>query len=137
MTLVVDASAVVDLLLAHRQAPAIAGALSDHGYDLRAPHLVDIEVTSALRRVAASGAISTERAERALTQLRRLPIRRYPHGPLLRRVWQLRDVVTAYDASYLALAELLRPGGCPVLTTDAPFARAMHARGTVEPLLVE
>lgn len=64
-----------------------------------------------------------QRAAAALTDLGDLPARRWPSEPLLPRMWQLRDYVTAYDASYVALAELL---DAQLLTTDQRLARGLE-----------
>ena len=93
-------------------------------------------IGSALRRVVGAGEAPAARAEQALDDLLSLPIERYPHGPLMARVWELRDVLTGYDATYLALAEGLSRSPTALLTTDAAFARAVGAASDVEPLLV-
>lgn len=85
------------------------------------PHLIDIEVASALRRSAARGALTPDQAWAALDTWRRLAVTRYPVTALLDRVWELRTNVSAYDASYVALAEQL---GCALVTADARPARA-------------
>jgi len=134
--LVVDASAIVDLLLARPLAADIEWRIADHGADLHAPELLDVEVVSALRRVVSSGEAPPARAAEAIEDLLELPLERYSHAPLLPRVWQLRETMTAYDATYLALAEALSEPGSPLLTTDARFARAIAAGSDVEALLV-
>lgn len=135
--LVVDASAVVELLLARPAAERIERHIAQHRYDLHAPHLLDIEVLSALRRVVASGEASSARAGEAVTDLVDLPVDRYPHDVLVPRVWQLRESLSAYDATYLALAEALVEGGAPLLSADARFARAARIHGTVDMVVVE
>lgn len=134
--LVVDASAVIDLLLARPSAARIEAHVVEHGHDLHAPHLLDVEVLSALRRVVASGEASPARAGEALADLADLPVERYPHQVLAPRVWQLRDNFSAYDGVYLALAEALVEGGVALLTADARFARASQAHGLVDTVLV-
>jgi predicted nucleic acid-binding protein len=116
--IVVDASAVVDVVV-HKD-PVLTGRLRDAG-DLHAPHLVDVEVTHALRRLVASGALSSDRASDARVDAADLLIMRYPHLALLDRAWELRDNLTVYDAVYVALAELLR---APLVTCDARLAQA-------------
>jgi predicted nucleic acid-binding protein len=96
---------------------------------LAAPHVVDVEVTQALRGLVRGGKLSLENAELAITDLSRLALSRYPHGPLLTRCWQLRDNLSAYDAAYVALAERL---GVPLLTSDARLANAPGIRCEVE-----
>jgi predicted nucleic acid-binding protein len=122
--LVVDASAVAELLLGRPAAATVARRFTEHGFDLHAPHLLDIEVLSALRRVVASGNATAARAGEAVVDLLDLPIERYPHDLLVPRVWQLRDNFSAYDATYLALAETLADETLPLLTADARLARA-------------
>lgn len=104
--IVADASVVVELLLAGGEAAAIADLLlGDEA--VAAPHLLDLEVAQVLRRWNLRGALDDERAAQALDDLLALPIARQPHDLLVERVWELRESLTAYDAAYLALAELL------------------------------
>ena len=133
--LVIDASAVTELLLGRPAAEPIARHIADHDYELHAPHLLGVEVVSALRRVVAAGEATTLRAGEALTDLLDLPIERYAHEILMPRLWQLRDNFSAYDAAYLALAETLAEHGAPVLTADARFARGVRAHAHVDVLL--
>jgi predicted nucleic acid-binding protein len=135
--LVVAASAVAELVLARPSAERIARRLADDGADLHAPHLLDVEVLSALRRVVASGDASPARAGEAVDDLLDFPIERYPHDALAPRIWQLRDNFSAYDAAYLALAEALADDGVPVLTTDSRLARAARAYTDVPVVLVD
>jgi len=134
--LVVDASALVDLLLIRPRAAEIERHVAAHAPDLHAPELLDVEVVSALRRVVGSGAAPASRAAEAIDDLLALPIERHVHGPLMPRAWQLREILTAYDATYLALAEAVGERPATLLTTDAGFARAILANSDVEPLLV-
>jgi predicted nucleic acid-binding protein len=133
--LVVDASAVLELLLRRPIAATLDVYVVDHGRDLHAPHLLDVEVLSALRRLVASGDASPARADEAVTDLLDMSIERYPHDLLVRRAWQLRENVSAYDAVYLALTEALSESGARLLTTDARLARAARAHTTVEVIL--
>jgi predicted nucleic acid-binding protein len=89
------------------------------------PDLVDVETVAVLRKRWRAGAISDRRFEIAIADLEQLGISRYPTLPLMRRAFELRANVTAYDASYVALAELL---GCELLTGDHRLA---HAPGPV------
>lgn len=134
--LVVDASAVADLLLARPGAERIARQLEAHADALVAPQLLDVEVLSALRRVVASGEASAARAGEAVADLLDLPVERYPHGALVPRAWELRDNFSAYDATYLALAEALTDEGAALLTADARFARAARTHASVDVILV-
>jgi predicted nucleic acid-binding protein len=96
---------------------------------LHAPHLVDLEVLSTLRRQAARGALDARRVLFALQDLTDLPILRYPHLPFARRVWELRNSLSPYDAVYVALAEELE---CVLITTDQRLARSSVPKCTIE-----
>lgn len=136
MTLVVDASALVELALASPLAPRVAEQLERHGNDLNAPELVDIEVLSALRREVLARRASVERVEQALDVFLDLPLELFPHRAFVRRTWGLRDNFSSYDATYLALAEALSDRGAALLTADGRFARAARTHSDVEVLLV-
>jgi predicted nucleic acid-binding protein len=101
------------------------------GESLAAPELVDPEVVSVLRRRHADGHLDERRAAQALSDLVDLPLRRVSHRFLLRRCWELRDNLTIYDATYVALAELLR---VPLVTADRRLSRAPGVRCSVEVL---
>ena len=120
--IVVDASALLEVLLHTPAAEATAALLFEERQTLHAPHLLDAEVTQVLRRYAVAGQISAERGSEALADLADFPIRRYPHGFLLERVWALRNNLTAYDAIYVALAEALN---ARLLTRDQRLAAAI------------
>jgi predicted nucleic acid-binding protein len=127
--IVVDASAVLEALLRTPAAPAVEGRLFDSGATLHAPHLLDAEIAQVVRRYAARGEIDRERGRVALADLVDFPLRRYPHGFLLPRVWELRDNLTAYDAIYVALAEVL---DAPLVTRDRRLAAAAGHLAQVE-----
>lgn len=135
--LVVDASAVAELVLGRSTGDAVAQRLREHDFDLHAPHLLDVEVLSALRRVVAAGDASAGRAGEAVADLLDLPIERYPHDVLVPRIWQLRENFSAYDAVYLALAEAIVDGGAPLLTADGRLARAAGAHSDVRVILAD
>lgn len=126
--IVVDASAVLEVLLQTPAASRLSRRMFDSRETLHAPHLLDVEVAQVLRRYARAGAISPDRGAEALTDLADLPISRYPHSILLPRIWELRHNLTAYDAAYLALAEAL---DAPLLTRDRALA-SVGARVRVE-----
>ncbi len=125
--IVVDASALLDVLLRTSAAAAIETKIFAPGQTLHAPHLVDVEVAQVILRYAAAGDIGDDRGRAALTDLADLPLQRYPHGLLLPRIWGLRNNLTAYDAAYVALAEAL---DAVLLTRDKRLATAAghHAR---------
>jgi predicted nucleic acid-binding protein len=122
-------------------ASILAVALADDGLDgdhvrtrlrgerLTAPELVDLEVASVWRRQMRLGAMDARRAALALADLAALPLQREPHQPLLARCWELRDNLTIYDASYVALAEALE---LTLLTGDGRLARATGPRCPIE-----
>jgi len=132
--LVVDASAVAELLLGRPAARRVDELFAAYAFDLHAPHLIDIEVMSAVRRALALKHASASRATEAVTDLLDLPIERYPHALLLPRAWALRDNFSAYDAMYLALAESLTGEGAPLLTADRRFLRAGQDHSDIEML---
>ena len=99
--------------------------------ELAAPQILDIEFVSVLRRLVRVRQLSTGRALQALHELRASSLHRQSHRPLLGRIWELRDNLSAYDAAYLALAESL---GATLLTADAGLARAPGIRCDVEVL---
>jgi predicted nucleic acid-binding protein len=133
--LVIDASATADLVLARPIAKEIAGHIADHDHDLHAPHLLDVEVLSAVRRLVAAGEATQARGLEAIADLLDLPLVRYSHEILVPRIWELRENFSAYAATYVALAEALIDEGVPLLTTDQPLARAMRAHTGIEVLV--
>jgi len=118
--LVVDTSAVLEALAARDAAPELIERLARDG-DLHGPHLIDTEVLHALRRMTINREISDERAADARSDFAELTLVRYPHQPLSDRVWELRHNLTAYDATFVALAEAL---AAPLVTCDARLASA-------------
>jgi len=126
--LVVDSSAVLEALAARNPAPGLVERLAADG-DLHAPHLLDTEVLHALRRLLRRGQISGERAHDARTDFAELTLVRYPHEPLNDRVWELRENLTAYDATFVALAEELE---VPLITCDARLGAAPGHHADVE-----
>ncbi len=130
--LVVDASALVELLLGLPGASAVAAELRRPQVSLHAPDLAAVEVASALRRREAAGLVRTERARQALQDLDELGLARHDSHVLTRRAWMLRRNFTIYDGVYVALTEAL---GCQLLTTDSRLARAVRRHTAVEALV--
>jgi predicted nucleic acid-binding protein len=127
----VDASAILEVLLCTGRGARIEDRLLSRGDSLHAPHLLDVEVAQVLRRYVAAGNLTSERGLEALTDLADFPIHRYPHDVLLPRIWELRHNVTAYDAAYLALAEILP---APLVTCNGRLASAPGHSARVEVL---
>jgi predicted nucleic acid-binding protein len=99
------------------------------GERLAAPHLIDVEVLSAWRRLATAGHLDGRRADLAIADLRAIRLARVPHGPLLERCWPLRSTVTVYDGLYVALAEV---AGVGLLTADSRLATAPGLQCEIE-----
>jgi predicted nucleic acid-binding protein len=135
--LVVDASALVELLLGRRAAGRVADHFEEHRFDLHAPHLIDLEVLSALRRVVASGDATAGRGDEAVADFLDIPIERYPHDVLAPRIWQLHENFSPYDAAYVALAESLTAEPVPLLTADARLGHAAREHLKIAVLLVD
>jgi predicted nucleic acid-binding protein len=116
--LVVDTSAVLDALVGAEPPAGLIERLAADG-DLHAPHLIDVEILHALRRLSLSGDLSDDRAADVRTDFAELAVVRYPHEELGDRIWELRHNLTAYDAAFVALAEAL---GAPLVTCDGKLA---------------
>ena len=126
--IVVDASVLVTALVDEGASGALARERTASA-DLHVPHLTDVEVLSALRWRVLAGRLERGRAASVMRDYTALHLERYPHGVLLPRAWELRDTLTAYDAQYVALAELL---DAPLVTCDGPLARAPGPRCRIE-----
>ena len=119
MPVVIDSSALVELVARTEQAPAVAQAVGDA--DMVAPDVVNPEVLSALRRMERIGTLTARRGVQAVDDLMDSPVRRFSTVPLLAEAWTLRANVTAADALYVVLARILR---CPLVTADQKLFRA-------------
>jgi predicted nucleic acid-binding protein len=121
---VVDASAIIEFLLRTPRAEALDPVLTAPDADLHVPALTDLEVVSVLRRLARREPASTPRLEQALVDYLDLPLSRHGHGAFLHRCFDLRNLLSAYDAVYVALTEGL---GASLVTADRRLARAAEA----------
>lgn len=119
MPVVIDASALVDLVVQSERAPAVLQAVGST--DMVAPDVVNPEVLSILRRLERSGALAPRQAVQAVDDLMDAPVRRFSTLPLLAEAWSLRADVSAADACYVVLARILR---CPLVTADRELSRA-------------
>ncbi len=127
--IVSDTSALVETLLRTPTAATIQKRLFASGEIVYVPHLIDIEMAQVLRRYVRRGEFDAEQGRAMLQTFAGLPLLRYSHQRLLPRVWELRDNLTAYDASYVALAELL---DAPLVTRDRRLAGAPGLRARIE-----
>lgn len=119
--MIVDASAIVELLLGSTKGLGVAGILRAVQGPVSAPDLLDVEVLHTFRRLVASERLPERRATHGLDLLQRLKVGRHPVGPLVPRIWAHRHNLTAHDAAYVALAEALER---PLLTCDGRLADA-------------
>jgi predicted nucleic acid-binding protein len=129
--IVVDASVVVEILLRTPAADAIESRLFARRETLHAPHLIDVEVAQVMRRYVSRGEVRPQDGRGIIELMAQWPMTRYPHKPLLRRIWELRENLTAYDAAYVALAEGLR---AVLVTRDERLANAPGILANVEVL---
>ncbi len=127
--IVLDASAVLELLLRTAAGAVIERRIADPLETLHVPHLLDVEVAQVVRRYERKHSVTAERGKQILDDLADLDATRYPHDVLLPRIWSLRHNLTAYDAAYVALAEAL---AAPLLTCDARIGDAHGHDARVE-----
>ena len=127
--IVIDASAMLEFLLQTPLGSRVEARLFRDRDEFHAPHLLDVEVAQALRRLVRTGDVRPDRAEAALGDLLDFDLRRHAHLDLLGRAWELRDNLTAYDAIYVALAEAL---DAPLVTCDGPLGATPGHAARVE-----
>jgi predicted nucleic acid-binding protein len=127
--IVIDASAVLELLLRTERGERVEARALATEERLAAPHLLDVEVAQALRRLTALREVTGRRAEQALEAFLDLQIERFAHTDLLPRLWRLRASLSAYDAVYVALAEAL---DASLLTCDTKLGRSHGHRASIE-----
>ena len=134
MIAVLDASAIVELVLGTWTGMRIRQRLSDPRISLHSPELVDLEILNVLRRYVNRDSVAPARAALAIRNLNELDLRRHRHGPMLQRIWSWRANLTAYDAAYVTLAEVMDG---PLLTTDGRLSRAPGLSIPVEVYVTE
>lgn len=127
--IVIDASAVLELLFGTAAGAIVANRIAPADESLHAPHVLALEVIQVVRRYERTGTIDAARAEQALQDFALLDVTRHAHDFMWRRLWELRHHLTAYDAAYVALAESLP---APLLTADARLSGAAGRRARVE-----
>ena len=127
--IVVDASAAVELLLRTKKGVRVADRIANDSGPVLAPHLIDPEVMQAFRELVRTKQIEVPHAEEALAVFASMPLRRVPHDVLWTRMWALRDNISAYDATYVVVAEL---SGAALITCDGRLSRAPGHDATIE-----
>jgi predicted nucleic acid-binding protein len=126
--IVLDASALVEVILRRPGADAIQAFMFAKDVSLHAPHFLDLEVTHVIRRFAACGEIGQDRAVAGLDDLADLQMTKYPHVNLIKPIWALRHNFSVYDAAYVVLADVL---GAQFLTLDRRLAAAVRVHTRV------
>ena len=127
--IVVDASALLEFLLQTPLGTRVEARLFRHDDEFHVPHLVDVEVVQGLRHLVRKGEVSSGRAAEAIADLTELDLHRHAHVDFLGRAWMLRDSISAYDATYVALAEAI---DAAIVTCDGPLAKATGHRARIE-----
>jgi len=127
--IVIDASAVLELLLRTERGERVEARVFATDESLAAPHLLDVEIAQALRRLVAAREVTAPLADQSLRDYADLRIERFAHLDLLPRIWQLRNSLAACDAAYVALTEALR---AKLLTCDTKLGRSHGHRATIE-----
>lgn len=128
--IVPDASALIELLFRTKKGIIVEQRIfSKRSAGLAAPHIVDLEILQVIRRLVQTKKIKVRRAEEALADFSDLQIERYPHESFLHRIWELRENLTAYDASYVALSESMN---AVFLTLDSKLTKVPRIKTRVE-----
>ena len=126
---VVDASVVIDALATVAATSRAARRWLGDASEIEAPAILRAEVAAGVRRMFLAGALSEAQARATLVRTDELRVAEFPFKPFSQRIWQLRDVLTVYDAWYVALAETL---DTPLVTADRRLAAAPGIRCPVE-----
>lgn len=127
--IVVDASALIEYVLGSAKGLLVERLLEAEEDRVHAPALIDVEAAQALRRLVRLGSLTSGRAKASVEIVQEMPLSRHVERPLLLRIWELRDNLTAFDAAYVALAEALQ---CPLLTFDERIASAPGHTASVQ-----
>ena len=127
--IVLDASVVIEMLLRTSLGKRLDEDLAGRHVVWSAPHLLDTEVLQVLRRLVIVKELTSDHAAMAVEDLQALDIVRHPHDESTARVWQLRHKLSAYDATYLALAESM---AATLVTCDSSFDKIPERRAVVE-----
>lgn len=127
--IVLDASAAIDWLLQTHAGQRIGQRIYSQNESLHCPHVIDLEVAQVLWRLVRESTISAQRAHQAIQDLLDLRVTRYPHFVFLPRLWHYRHNFSAYDATYVVLAEEL---GATLITRDSRLASAIGRATRVE-----
>lgn len=130
--MVIDASVLANVVGDDGPAGQAARACMAAAAQVSAPDLIDVETVAVLRKRWLAGDLTARRFRSAVDDLLALPIDRFPTGPLMIRAYELRANVTAYDATYIALAQGL---ACTLLTADGRLARAPGTKCQVDVLV--
>jgi predicted nucleic acid-binding protein len=133
MRIVLDASLIVEFLLGTTAGETVRQVAVETEGDVHIPHLAEVETASVLRGHVLGGRLAYPRAAGAIEDLAQLDARRWPATSMLPRILELRDRLTAYDATYVALCEAI---DATLLTSDARMARAIEQLGTCDAVLI-
>ncbi|HEX6085925.1 MAG TPA: type II toxin-antitoxin system VapC family toxin [Thermoanaerobaculia bacterium] len=128
-SLVVDASALVDLFIGSPAADAIFERVFGTEADIHAPHSIDVEVVHAIRKLWRRGLLVDRDVEIIADTYSQIRIVRHDLDPVMHRIWRLHDNHSPYDAAYVALAEWL---DLPLITRDARLARSTGHAARIE-----
>lgn len=123
--IVADASAIMEMLLGTGKGLQVERRVFSAHETLHEPHLLDLEVLQVIRRHLLLNYIDLVRAQQALDDFRNLKFKRYAHDVFQSRIWSLRNNFTAYDASYVALAEEI---GARLVTCDRKMVSGHNAK---------
>jgi predicted nucleic acid-binding protein len=128
--IVLDASCIIDFTLNAEAFPDLQNLIAQN-HVIAAPHLLSYEVLNVIRRHTLANACTVERAREAIALFRNLNIKFYEPEIFLDRIWQLRHNLTAYDAAYVSLAEVLE---VPFYTGDLRIVKSIGHTAKIFPI---